>query len=75
MLLDVDEFLCDARRHSAAHAFRSDAIEQPSLHIFSGVEITCTRPGQAHDPGRIVQQQLVTQNRDLVGGRRSETGI
>src|SRR5262249_28226209 len=42
MLLDVDEFLCDARRHSAAHAFRSDAIEQPSLHIFSGVESTCT---------------------------------
>jgi hypothetical protein len=27
MLLDVDEFLCDARRRSAADTFRSDAIE------------------------------------------------
>ena len=39
MLLDVDEFLCDARRRSAADAFRSDAIDQATLHIFSGVEI------------------------------------
>jgi hypothetical protein len=39
MLLDVDEFLCDARRRSAADVFRSDAIEQASLHIFSGVAI------------------------------------
>jgi hypothetical protein len=39
MLLDVDEFLCNARRRSAADTFRSDAIEQASLHIVSGVEI------------------------------------
>jgi hypothetical protein len=39
MLLDVNEFLCDARRRSAADTFRSDAIEQASLHIVSGVEI------------------------------------
>jgi hypothetical protein len=39
MLLDVDEFLCDARRRSAADTFRSDAIEQASLHIVSGIEI------------------------------------
>ena len=38
MLLDVDEFLCDARRLSAADAIRGDIIEQASLHIFSGVE-------------------------------------
>jgi hypothetical protein len=39
MLLDVDELLCDARCRSAANAFRSDAVEQTSLHIFSGVAI------------------------------------
>jgi hypothetical protein len=39
MLLDVDELLCDARRLSAADAFRSDAIDQASLHIFSGVQL------------------------------------
>jgi hypothetical protein len=39
MLFDVNEFLSDVRRRSAADAFRSDAIEQASLHILCGVEI------------------------------------
>jgi hypothetical protein len=38
-LLYVYEFLCNARRRSAADTFRSDPIEQASLHIVGGVEI------------------------------------
>ena len=39
MLFDVNEFLSDVRRRSAADAFRSDTIEQASLHILCRVEI------------------------------------
>jgi len=39
MLFDVDKFLRDVRRRSAADTFRIDAIEQAALHIFSAIAI------------------------------------
>ena len=68
----MDEFLGIARPLSAADAFSSDAVEQAPLHVFSGVETARVRSGQVHVPGRMMHQQVVAQDRDLVGGRRCD---
>jgi len=57
MLLDMDEFLCDARRPECSrHVFRKRRpLSRRPLHIFSAVAIAMSPgPGQTHAPVLIV---------------------